>query len=160
MDTADPNDIRDCLVGDRERMLAIAHALAREEGDERERALSLRQECLRRREAESRALDPVLLFLRPVGQQALEQRCSWHAYCLRLIDAWLREVVARKRRALAQMIVNMLNQEARDEHRTVMPLLSHRVSVSLREDLAQRYLTARRTQRVALQVQVIQTVSV
>ena len=37
MHTADPNDIRDCLVSDRERMLAIAHALAREEGGERER---------------------------------------------------------------------------------------------------------------------------
>lgn len=160
MNTAAENDIRECLRSDRERMLAMARALAREEGSEseHERALRLRQACLARRDAESHALDPVLRYLRPAGEEALEQRCSWHAQCLRLIDAWLRfETVALKRRALAQMIVNMLNQQARDEHRSVMPLLTHRVSDSLREDLARRYLTARRTERVVLTVQTVST---
>lgn len=143
-------DIRVSLRRDHARVLGLAWRALQHGAPPAPAVHALRDEVECHRRADERVIAPVLLSVCPAGPDVARQRTSTLRHCASLIGAIEADRHHLRRRALTQLLLSALVRHARDDHRSVMPVLSHRLSVGLREELAGAYRRARQDAAVAL----------
>ncbi len=136
-----PTDIRLCLRADHERVLSLARLLMQEPAAHRmHRFAEFREVLARRQQAEQAVVYPALRSLRmPYGVPHCGD-AEENATCDRLVNAMAtRAMPTPKWRAMAKLLLNLLTLHAREQHRLLLPLLSHRLSPLAREQLGSEY---------------------
>jgi hypothetical protein len=136
-----PTDIRLCLRADHDRVLSLARLLMQEPAPHRmDRFAELRDVLARHQQAGEAVVYPALRSLRmPYGVQH-SGGATENDTCDRLVNAMAtRPMPAPKWRAMAKLLLNLLTLHAREQHRLLLPLLSHRLSPGAREQLGLAY---------------------
>jgi hypothetical protein len=136
-----PTDIRICLRADHDRVLRLARDVTRGSRPRRPDLFhELRDLVGRHRRAEAAVVYPALRSLRLPDSHVLGNSGQEEQACNRLVEALENDQMPNlKWRAMAQLLLNLLTLHVREQHRLLVPLLSHRLSPQAREELGFQY---------------------